>query len=347
MNVELYYNNQKISDITVLPSNTIAQIKMLIYNWLAPQGIINYNIKLIFNNGSELDPIIFNTNTYDNVNFTVQSKLLPGAKLLINHTTVKNLPPDLISMIYEFAEDEELAKLCMLNKDFSTKICNSSFWIKKIINRFGLTPEEIIKNKGNNTAWAYYDHLKKLEILSEQRFKDILAKPSIATDLIGGEQYDAVDLYDLLYNTGGDHDWGVIRYRHNYNKNDPIIKEFLEFSEFKDAIDEDNIKTRRALLEEIKNGEYRVKKLYKTFDEWIHSLSTLESRLQDYIIKNTKEDVKAEIKKYQSNIGDEDLKPALYDDAQIEALQILHEAIRNKKLSIFDPVDYESISKKI
>ncbi len=72
------------------------------------------------------------------------------------------LPPELTRMIYEYADDEELAKLCMLNKNFNKKVCNSGFWAKKIIDRFGLTPEEIRLYKGSNTTWAYYKHLSEL-----------------------------------------------------------------------------------------------------------------------------------------------------------------------------------------
>lgn len=73
------------------------------------------------------------------------------------------LPPELTRMIFEYSDDEELAKLCMLNKNFNQKVCNSNFWLNKIINRFGLTPEEIQRFRGNNTLWAYYNHLSELD----------------------------------------------------------------------------------------------------------------------------------------------------------------------------------------
>lgn len=72
------------------------------------------------------------------------------------------LPLDLKRLIVEYADDEELAKLCMLNKNFSTKVCNSSFWLNKIVDRFGLTPDEINRFKGKNTLWGYYKHLSEI-----------------------------------------------------------------------------------------------------------------------------------------------------------------------------------------
>ena len=73
-----------------------------------------------------------------------------------------NLPPELTRLVYEYAEDEELAKLCMLNKNFSSRVCNSDFWMKRIIDRFGLNPDEIRQFKRTNTLWAYYKHLSEL-----------------------------------------------------------------------------------------------------------------------------------------------------------------------------------------
>lgn len=69
------------------------------------------------------------------------------------------IPPEVTRMIYEYADDEELAKLCMLNKNFHNKVCNSSFWVKKIMDRYGLSPEEIKQFRGNNTVSSYYTHL--------------------------------------------------------------------------------------------------------------------------------------------------------------------------------------------
>ncbi len=84
------------------------------------------------------------------------------------------LPPELTRMIFEYADDEELAKQCMLNKNFATKVCNSGFWINKIVNRFGLDPNEIQQFKHNNTVWAYYKHLAELD--DEHRPRTVLVE---------------------------------------------------------------------------------------------------------------------------------------------------------------------------
>ncbi len=84
------------------------------------------------------------------------------------------LPPDLTRMIFEYSDDEELARLCMLNKNFSNKVCNSNFWMRKIMDRFGLNPKEIRQFQNNNTMWAYYNHLKYVEE-KEYRFLPVAA----------------------------------------------------------------------------------------------------------------------------------------------------------------------------
>ncbi len=75
------------------------------------------------------------------------------------------LPPEVTRMIFEYADDEELAKLCMLSKNFNQKVCNSSFWVNKIMSRFGLSSEDIKRFKGNNTLWSYYNHLSRVETM--------------------------------------------------------------------------------------------------------------------------------------------------------------------------------------
>ena len=85
--MDLYYNNQLISSISVLPEHTIAQLKQTIKNWLYPQGITNYKIRLIFNGNTELSPIVFDTNQYDNINFESKSDILIGGKIYITLVT--------------------------------------------------------------------------------------------------------------------------------------------------------------------------------------------------------------------------------------------------------------------
>ena len=74
---------------------------------------------------------------------------------------MEQLNPDLIRLIYGHLDDVDLAKACMINPDFSNKICNNTFWRNKLIEEFGFSDSDIIKYKQNNTYWAYYSYLKE------------------------------------------------------------------------------------------------------------------------------------------------------------------------------------------
>lgn len=253
-----------------------------------------------------------------------------------------------------------IINFCKTSKRVNEKICkNELFWKLKVDRDFlGFTNRQ-------NSYKEQYVFLTK--ILTKERFEEILKKPDIASDLLGVEQDNALDLYDLLYKTEGDHNWGVIRYHLDYNEIVPdIYFEFnalhfliTEIREF-ESIKEGKIGRIGDLLREIKENKHHdiieenwddiieenQELKYPTFEEYIESLKTFERRFQDYIVKNTPEDVRKQIKQYQSNIGD-NIDEALYDDEQIEFLQILHDGIRSGKLNIFDPVDYDFLMNKL
>ena len=97
--MDLYYKNQKVSTIQLLPGHTVGMVKQILHNWLAPQGITDYNIRIFFNDGTELAPVVLNSSQYDNVNFHAQSSILTGGKIYIipmvpkpvSDVTLKNL----------------------------------------------------------------------------------------------------------------------------------------------------------------------------------------------------------------------------------------------------------------
>ena len=83
---------------------------------------------------------------------------------------MKTLPPDVSRSILYMLDDISLANACMLDKNFSNKICNDTFWINKIMSVFPLTADEIKEYKGSNSYWAYYlflqgQKIKKLDDL--------------------------------------------------------------------------------------------------------------------------------------------------------------------------------------
>ena len=81
-------------------------------------------------------------------------------------------------------------------------------------------------------------------------------------------------------------------------------------------------------------------------EEYISTLKTFEYRLQTCIINTTPDDVKQLIKGHHNKIYLKDNKMK-YNDNEIEFLQILHDGIKSRKLSIFDSVYYDLLIKKL
>ena len=79
--MDLYYNNQKVASIPISAGNTIGQVKKILSDWLVPQGVTNYTIRLLFNNGTELSTVVFESNQYDTMNFQAQTNLLNGGQI--------------------------------------------------------------------------------------------------------------------------------------------------------------------------------------------------------------------------------------------------------------------------
>ena len=81
--MDIYYNNKKVSTLDIRPESTIGGLKSSLKNWLEPQGITDYITKLQFSNKSELSPLVFTTDQYDNMNFQNKKDLLKGGKIFI------------------------------------------------------------------------------------------------------------------------------------------------------------------------------------------------------------------------------------------------------------------------
>ena len=84
--MELQVNNLKLFKVDIFPTTTIAQLKQTMKGVMVSQKYNkdDYTVRLIFNNGEELSPLIFNTNTYDNANFKSYEKKIQGGQIYIN-----------------------------------------------------------------------------------------------------------------------------------------------------------------------------------------------------------------------------------------------------------------------
>ena len=76
--------------------------------------------------------------------------------------SLTDLPDDVTRSILYLLDDTDLARTCLTNKNFSKKICNNTFWLNKILNKYPLTAEEIKEFSKGKTYWAYYFDLNRI-----------------------------------------------------------------------------------------------------------------------------------------------------------------------------------------
>jgi hypothetical protein len=259
------------------------------------------------------------------------------------------------------SEPKDIKSLCRTSKKIS-KLCSNDIIFKNLLEAH--FPKTV---KRKNTYKEQYFHM--VNILTEDNFNSIKSKPDVANES-GFRIDDILDIYDLLYSTGGDHDWGVINLSPLTEEIPFIFKEFYSlyftmdevFSYYREreigrtryflndvrdgkiTIDEEDWNV--IVSEEENRGEENISHIYKNKENYTKSLHTLEERLQNET-KSLPSDVKEQIKKYQSNIGDEDNKDALYNEQEIEFLQILYDAVQNDIIGIFEPFDFYILINKL
>jgi SNF2 family DNA or RNA helicase len=86
--MNLYYDDQYVGNITILPEYTLKQIKDMLRDWLSKNGINNYTTRIVLNDKTELNQIVFDTNQYDDVTFETYRNTLTGGYIIIN--SIKN-----------------------------------------------------------------------------------------------------------------------------------------------------------------------------------------------------------------------------------------------------------------
>ena len=73
------------------------------------------------------------------------------------------LPDDVTREALYYLDDKSLHETCSINDYFSETICNNSFWLNKILNKYPLTSEEIreeMTKRGMHLYKDYYIDLK-------------------------------------------------------------------------------------------------------------------------------------------------------------------------------------------
>lgn len=184
--MDLYLNNQRITTISIHIDHSIGQLKKSLNDWLVPQGYTNYAIKFVFNNGTMLDNIVFESSKYDNINFQKYTKLLYGGRIIITTYTSEinkwtSLPKDVIIHMTKEMSLDDIYNLCLVNKHFNDNICNNmNFWIQRLYQDFNVNwaNEKPLHNNPLKFYYAenpkeHYENLYRLKIYKEYAEKTI------------------------------------------------------------------------------------------------------------------------------------------------------------------------------
>ena len=73
----------------------------------------------------------------------------------------QQIPADILQLTYSYLSDADLARACLVSKDFNRKLCNDDVWLRKIQEKFPLSKEEIDRYRGNINYISYYLYLVK------------------------------------------------------------------------------------------------------------------------------------------------------------------------------------------
>ena len=90
--MDLYYNQQKVSQVSFAKNHTIGYIKKALKDWSTSKNIHTYTIQMKFNNGTELSPVIFQTEMYDKYNLEQHQQYLSGGSIHINNVKYNPCP---------------------------------------------------------------------------------------------------------------------------------------------------------------------------------------------------------------------------------------------------------------
>lgn len=86
----------------------------------------------------------------------------PGLIQTRQENYIQQLPADVLELTYGYLDDVDLMKACLVNKDFNRKLCNNKAWVRKIMDKYQLSSEEIDRYKRDNTYGAYYMRLNEM-----------------------------------------------------------------------------------------------------------------------------------------------------------------------------------------
>jgi len=193
--MELYYNGVKLTQLNVVAATTVKEIKKYLHDWLVPQGITSYNIRIVLNNGTIIPETVFQSDLYDNVNFQAQIHLLSGGYIRVDtdqtvttSQTVTTTQPDYFQFqrmdrnlkwkTMEMMDSRSLINLCYASQTM-LDFCKTRdwFWKNRVEKEFTFmntpTLTKIYNTKG---SWfeVYVTMEDELAKLTTRKLKELL-----------------------------------------------------------------------------------------------------------------------------------------------------------------------------
>jgi len=121
--MDLYLDGTKLGQTNISPESTVGQVKQIFHQWLLTKNIKNYTITIFLNNETTINPIVFNTNNYDNVTFNDQKDLLSGGAVWIqtNNLNFNDIPLPALKEILLNLTYKELNMFCNMSRRIKEK----------------------------------------------------------------------------------------------------------------------------------------------------------------------------------------------------------------------------------
>lgn len=112
--------------LVISPTTTIKDLKTSIVEQLSDAyDLEHFYTKLTFGNGVELLPFVFDTNTYDTVNFAQYSDILPGTKIQLT-----DKPSTRVYMLLSTGDPSDLDPVLITSLKLENVL---KFWVREIL----------------------------------------------------------------------------------------------------------------------------------------------------------------------------------------------------------------------
>jgi hypothetical protein len=150
--MDLYLDNKKIGQTNLNPKYTLGEVKTSFANWARDNNLGDISINIVFNNGETLNPIVFQTNKYDKINFVDKKDLLKGGEIRIKRikksadSSTQNREPtknekftgmkDIDLKILSQLEDKDLFNMCLVNTYVSNLCKDEILWKNRLFKNY-------------------------------------------------------------------------------------------------------------------------------------------------------------------------------------------------------------------